>query len=212
MTAAVILLGWSVALWGGTTPLLAKRANDGGVVDGGALRVSISLGENPQSKFLVSLCNESGKPLALKLGERVGSRTLIDSLTLEVRSKRGKRSKWFPIDGGIASGRPMPFVVLLPPDASLMLSLALSNYTTQVGAATVLSPGQYSVRAIFHGSAVKAASLQEDEMYLTYWPYWVGTISSASVDFVVARQPAHSGKKHRSIHRNNPDTSLHLGR
>jgi hypothetical protein len=135
------------------------------------------------SGFQITLHNDGDRDLVLNLGTMLGNgrKQFADAIHLSLANSEGGRFSLELRGPPIIGGRVDPMVVALPQGASLTLSLDLADYfAPKQGMWRVqLSPGRYTLKAEYIGQGF---------MQTPATPYWIGTVSSSELPFVVSKK------------------------
>lgn len=139
--------------------------------------------------FRVELRNTGDQPLILNLGtmEANGRKQHASAIHLLLKEPDGTVLRVEPIVAGVAQGRVDPLVVPLPAGATFTLRVDLADYGAPNRNLWTLNltAGSYSIQAEYEGKKVSMKEANADLQGLTLMPYWIGTIQSSVLDFVI---------------------------
>lgn len=140
--------------------------------------------------FEFELNNTGENDLILNLGFMLanGRSQFGSAIHLSLRDAQNKTEILDLRGPAIIAGRVDPFVVPLPKGARMILPINLAEYANpeQKIWEVQLKPGPYFLRAEYRGAGVKQANL--DMQGFRVMPYWLGTVESKEISFVVHKQ------------------------
>jgi hypothetical protein len=161
---------------GGTPTLLLERD-------------TLSPALNGLPRFRLAIQNPGNTDLVLNLGMMLanGKKQYPNAICLVVTDANGKARQFTMIGPGAIGGRLDPFVLPLPTQAALSLSINLKDYWASKSREWEYKfSGSYSIEARYVGEAMPSGSSNLDMRGYELMPYWIGTVASNSLKFDVS--------------------------